>query len=205
MRARMALAFAQVEVELREVELKNKPQALLDVSPQKSVPVLVPCGGCPMDDSVQIAAWALAQHTPENWLIYDEQQAEIAQQFIDENNGEFKQNLDRYKYATRFPEQPMEVYRAAVEVFLRKLDDQLISRTFLLGEQPSLADICIFPFIRQCAFVDKDWFDQTPYRALQHWLTLWLNSPVFQAIMVKIPPWQEGDEPLLYLPYGEKE
>ncbi len=39
-RARLAIACAGVAVELREVELRNKPQAMLLISPKATVPVL---------------------------------------------------------------------------------------------------------------------------------------------------------------------
>ena len=40
MRARMAIAVSGIQVELREVVLRDKPQALLDISPKATVPVL---------------------------------------------------------------------------------------------------------------------------------------------------------------------
>jgi glutathione S-transferase len=40
-RARLALAHAGLACELREINLRNKPQALLDASPKGTVPVLV--------------------------------------------------------------------------------------------------------------------------------------------------------------------
>ncbi len=53
-----------------------------------------------------------------------------------------------------------------------------------------MADIAIFPFIRQFAFVDKDWFDQANYPALQRWLTEFLDSPLFTQVMKKHSVWQ---------------
>lgn len=41
MRARIALRYAGIQVELREVVLRNKPQHMLDVSPKGEVPVLL--------------------------------------------------------------------------------------------------------------------------------------------------------------------
>jgi len=40
-RARMAIAVSHTQVELREVVLRDKPQALLDISPKATVPVLL--------------------------------------------------------------------------------------------------------------------------------------------------------------------
>lgn len=94
-------------------------------------------------------------------------------------------HLNRYKYAERYPEQPMTFYRAEGEVFLRKLDELLAGRDYLLADHPSLADVALMPFIRQFAHVDREWFAQTPYRRLQDWLQRFLASELFTSIMKK--------------------
>jgi hypothetical protein len=43
--------------------------------------------------------WALAQHDPEHWLHFNIE----ADRLIKWNDGDFKQHLDRYKYADRYP------------------------------------------------------------------------------------------------------
>jgi hypothetical protein len=51
----------------------------------------------------------------------------------------------------------------------------------------------MFPLIRQFAFFDKVWFDQTPYPRLRVWLDGQLESPLFIRAMKKSPPWRDGD------------
>ncbi len=51
MRARMALGVSNIVCELREILLKNKPQAMLDVSSKGTVPVLVLQNGDVLDKS----------------------------------------------------------------------------------------------------------------------------------------------------------
>ena len=118
-----------------------------------------------------------------------------AKYLMDENDDSFKQQLDRYKYAERHPEHPLEYYREQGGSFLKKLDDRLGRNTWLLGEQISVADVAIFPFIRQFAHVDKPWFDQLPWSHLQQWLETLLQSDLFASVMKKYPQWQEGDAP----------
>src|SRR5690606_12591001 len=60
MRARMALRYAGIAVEIREIVLRNKPQAMLAVSPKGTVPVLVLPDGEVIDESLEIMGWALA-------------------------------------------------------------------------------------------------------------------------------------------------
>jgi glutathione S-transferase len=139
-----------------------------------------------IDESLAIMHWALAQNDPQDWLLKDDPvgQQHIAG-LIEENDQVFKVHLNRYKYAERYPEQPMTVYRAEGEVFLRRLDELLEGRDYLLAEHPSLADVALMPFVRQFAHVDREWFGQTPYRRLQAWLQRFLESELFIGVMAK--------------------
>ena len=184
MRARMALSYAGISVETREIALKNKPAHMLRVSPKGTVPVLVLADGQVIDQSLDIMNWALRQSDVDGWLSADAVQS---QQLIAENDGAFKQNLDRYKYAIRFPEQPAEYYRSAGEQFLAKLELQLQSADFLFGDSATLADIAIFPFIRQFAAVDHDWFEAADYTKLKSWLQRLVTSALFERVMAKQP------------------
>jgi glutathione S-transferase len=74
----------------------------------------------------------------------------------------------------------------------------LEDNSYLLGARVGITDIAIFPFIRQFAFVDKDWFDQAPYPRLQQWLQSFLESELFISAMRKQPLWQEGNRALLF-------
>ena len=181
MRARMALRYCGVPVEIIEVSLKAKPAEMLAISPKGTVPVL-DADGRVIDESLEIMRWALAQNDPQDWLLGGD--ARIAE-LIEANDQVFKGHLNRYKYAERYPEQPMEVYRAEGEMFLRRLEELLEGRDYLLTDHPSLADIALLPFVRQFAHVDREWFAQTPYVRLQAWLQRFLESELFTSIMKK--------------------
>jgi len=185
MRARMALRYSGVAVDIVEVSLRAKPAEMLALSSKGTVPVLSADGEV-IDESLSIMRWALAQNDPQDWLLKDDPagQAQI-DALIEENDQEFKVHLNRYKYAERYPEQPMEVYRAEGEVFLRKLDGLLAGRDYLLAGHPSLADVALMPFVRQFAHVDREWFAQTPYGRLQVWLQQFLESELFTGVMQK--------------------
>lgn len=181
MRARMALRYSGVPVDIVEVSLKAKPAEMLAISPKGTVPVL-DAGGRVIDESLEIMRWALAQNDPQGWLMAgDSRIAEL----IEANDQGFKVHLNRYKYAERYPEQPMEVYRAEGALFLQRLDELLTDRDYLLTDHPSLADIALLPFVRQFAHVDREWFAQTPYVRLQAWLQRFLESELFTSIMKK--------------------
>ena len=182
MRARMALSYAGIAYQLHDISLKDKPAGLLAVSPKGTVPVLVLPHGQVLEQSLDIMHWALQQHDPSRWLDIDR---DNSQALISENDGAFKQALDKYKYASRFPEQSAASYRSQAEVFLCKLEQALQERPFLSGAHLSLTDVAIFPFIRQFAAVDANWFAQAAYPKLQAWLQARLESSLFLGVMSK--------------------
>ncbi|HEY9277438.1 MAG TPA: glutathione S-transferase [Methylotenera sp.] len=188
MRARMALSYSGIPVEVREISLKDKPANMLQVSPKGTVPVLVLTNGQVIDQSLEIMQWALQQHDADGWLSVDPQHAAL---LIAENDDSFKQNLDRYKYAIRFPEHAAADYRQQGELFLAKLELHLQQNSFLLSNNISLADIAVFPFIRQFAAVDTNWFESSDYIKLKSWLQRMVESELFQGVMVKYPTYTD--------------
>ena len=197
MRARLALYASGVTVELREVVLRNKPASMLAASPKASVPVLVLPDGSVIDESWDIMLWALHQHDPDGWLGEKDAYVVTGTPLLNENDTTFKFNLDRYKYPDRYPEHDQHHYRTQGEMFLQVLENRLLATPCLLGETLSIADVALFPFIRQFADVDKNWFAQTPYPSLQRWLKSFINSASFDAVMKKYQPWQPGDTPTI--------
>ncbi len=196
MRARLAIAYSGVMVELREIELKHKPDAMLIASPKATVPVLVLENGRVIDESFDIMRWALQQHDPDNWLTG--LNADEIKQLIACNDGDFKQALDRYKYADRYPEFPASHYRQQGEVFLAALEQRLNQTEYLSGANFAIADAAILPFIRQFAAVDSDWFNQADYPKTRLWLQQFVGSSLFAAIMGKYPAWQPNQEKLIF-------
>ena len=181
MRARMALKLAGIAVEMREISLRDKPAHMLQVSPKATVPVLMLPDGKVIEESIEIMLFALNTHAlgvnihaPCRALIF-------------ENDGDFKLALDAYKYPERFAKKTQVQHRADGEVFLQKLENLLNHHQYLLGVAPSLADIAIFPFVRQFTAVDTGWWKTLPYPKLHTWLDDWVNSGLFISIMTKNP------------------
>ncbi len=202
-RVRLALLYSQAQVLVREIELKNKPQAMLDVSPKGTVPVLVKRAEdrpvLVIDESLDIMHWALNQNDPENLLRKADSDCVIKMDaLISENDNGFKGWLDKYKYAGRFPEHPQAYYRHQGEDFLQKLEDLLRQNRFLFSDKPCLADIALFPFVRQFAHVDKAWSAANEFPELKIWLDYWQNSPVFIRAMEKFEPWLNNGKAYLF-------
>ena len=201
MRARFALKYAGIKTELREIDLNNPPEELVAISEAATVPVLHLPDGRVIDESWDIVKWAVKQNDPEDWAGDHEQYLTESEMLIEINDYSFKQDLDHYKYADRHPEHPMEYYREQGEEFLLELEERLTTTRFLLSDRISIADIGIFPFIRQFAMVDESWFAQAPYPNLQRWLNGFLEpdhkeAQLFAAIMEKYELWEQGCPPV---------
>ena len=190
MRARLAITVSTAGCVLREVKLSAKPEAMLAASPKGTVPVLVLPDGQVIDESLNIMRWALAKRDPECWLERDDPA------LIDQNDGPFKYNLDRYKYPERYGVDPLK-HRMMGLKFLQELDCRLERASQLCGPVRSLADAAVMPFVRQFAAVDKRWFSDQPVPRLKVWLTDHISSELFKMIMLRVPPWSPGDRPVL--------
>ena len=198
-RARMTLRYSGVQVDLREVVLRDMPRELLACSPKATVPVLVLPDGNVIEESRDIMEWALAQHDPHHWQPQPGSPgAAVAQDLITANDLEFKPQLDRYKYAERYPQHSRAWYRSQGERFLADLEQRLTGHVWLLGDHISIADIAIFPFIRQFALVDRAWFDAGTWLHLRHWLDGLLQAELFTAVMHKYPAWRSGEPGSLF-------
>jgi glutathione S-transferase len=187
MRARMALKLANISVEIREVSLRDKPAHMIQISPKATVPVLQLVDGTVIDESLEIMLWAFKEH-PLQGSIH-----EASRVLIFDNDSIFKKALDTYKYPERHPNQTQMQGRADGEVFLQKLERLLNLHTHLLSDEAGLADMAIFPFVRQFAAVDLAWWQTEPYPKLSVWLSNWVESELFNSVMTKNPTYQSID------------
>jgi glutathione S-transferase len=188
MRARMALLAAEIRLEHREILLRDKPAPMLVVSPKGTVPVLVLPDGRVIDESLDIMAWALAQHDPFGWGSPDLACTELS-------DGPFKHHLDRMKYAHRYQGADPAMHRAGAISLLAPWEAELAAKAYLCGDRMSATDIALFPFIRQFARADPDAWAAEPLPNLRRWLDALTSSALFEAAMVKHPVWTESAGP----------
>ena len=202
-RARIAILTSGINVEIREITLKDKPSALMRSSSKATVPVLITADKRIIDESIDIMNWALKQSDPEKWLPSDTKEEQLTSELTKNNDHIFKHFLDRYKYSDRYPENSELYYRQQAELTLINLEHHLTHNTYLVSNRLTMVDVALLPFIRQFAFVNKAWFDEAPYPKIQAWLERFITSELFNSSMVKLAPWQQGDE-VIYFPESSK-
>lgn len=204
MRARWALAVSRQACELREVVLRDKPAALLRISPKGTVPVLVDVEGTVIEQSLEIMRWALARNDPSAWLRPGAGSLGDMLELIARCDGDFKNDLDAYKYPQRGPgdaaSQGADARRRGA-AFLTELEGRLQQRDWLHGAHMALADAAIAPFVRQFAAVDAGWFAAQPWPRLAAWLQALTGAKLFAALMARHAPWQEGQAPVHFAPW----
>lgn len=174
MRARLALCYMGIQYETREVDLKNKPQSLLSFSPKGTVPVLILPNGKILEESLDIILWAMPKPEDKDQIDIDE--------IISVNDNDFKADNYQYKYG-----EDSEYFRKKCESFIWFLDQKLSKHTYLISDEISIADIAVFPLVRQFSMVDNAWFMQTPYKNVQRWLNDISASDFFAKAMLKLP------------------
>ena len=196
-RARMAILHGHHTVCLREVALRDKPAALLAVSPKGTVPVWVGPEDTVLEQSLDIMVWALEGAAGQWTRQWPEQM-----RWITRNDTDFKVWLDRYKYADRHPDHPASASRTQAMAHLLVLEDALSATGgFLLDKRPVILDLALFPFVRQFRSVDPSWFDALgELTKVRLWLDHWLNSDEFHQAMAPYPRWAPGDEPVWFGP-----
>lgn len=182
MRARMALAYAGQAYELREVNLRNKPAAMLEVSPKGTVPVLLLSDGMVIDESYDVMLWAIQQNDPDGWgevvdhpILYQPLQ-------------DLLKHIRVFKYQEN--SEGWDAARIACETWLADLEVILAKDGFLTGAQCRLVDAALFPIIRQVSKVNADWFAALNLKAIEAWLNYFFQAEFFQQAMQKFPVWQ---------------
>jgi len=204
MRARIFISMCDIEVELREVHLKNIPKDMSDVSPKSTVPVLQFNNGEILEESLDIMNWALNINDKYALKYSKEQNIKKTQEILNIIDGPFKYHLDRYKYNTRYigneEIRTPEDHRDTALKLLEIIENELINKhLWIFSNNPSYIDLAILPFIRQFRIADIEWFDKNmPLKNLHAWLMRFLEWQTFRNIMKKNKPWKVNNEPVYF-------
>ncbi len=176
-RARLALHLSKVSYQVIEVNLKDKPQHLLEISPKGTVPVLFG-DGLLIDESIDIVRYAFTQRLPTGFVSLDFEDPDAAS-IVEQLHQVFIPSLNRFKYAVRYENVDLQHEKM---LMLRFLSQFKAIDEGLLGPKTWLDCVCL-PLIRQ-AYKADGWTEPWPEDVLS-WLNAWLVSDAFQVIMAK--------------------
>ena len=197
-RARWAIKMCGIEVVIREIDLKNKPSELIKNSVSKTVPLLILNNGEVIEESLDIIIWSLKNSQKKNYIekYFKKKDREIILEIIHENDHIFKYHLDRFKYASRFNPHEKEFHFKNAQKFLKKLNislSQSNKNRWLVGDQESIADWCIWPFVRQFKIACNsqkilDYFEEP----LESWFNYFSKHENFKYVMHKYSVWESS-------------
>ena len=205
-RARWALLNTNQVVELREVELKNKPIELIQISKKATVPVLKTSLNKVIDESLEIMIWSIKRSNMHE--LFGDKNNDISKEIfslIEINDNSFKYHLDRFKYASRFNIKESETHHSEAMEILLSLNKRLKvfsnegKSLFLVDAKESLADWAIWPFVRQFRIADIKKFDQNnEIQYLRCWLNYFFTHEKYPIVMKKNEPWSKKNDPLFF-------
>ncbi len=192
----MALAYAGVRCEVREVDLNNPPEEMTVISPNARVPLLITPEGNVIGESMKIMRWALSQNDPDHWWPDSIIRRQSIRNLLDTSNGAFSTALFYYAFHSNYPRRTKEEYRFEGEVFMAELEARLSVSTHLVGDGITLADVAIFPFIYNFSRVDQAWFNSCQYSNLRAWLNNFMGTELFRQAMRRNAVWQPQNHPV---------
>ena len=199
-RARWALRESLVKVELREVDLKNKPVDLIKNSQNKTVPLLILKNGEIIEESLDIILWTLSNSKKSdlNKFFPNNLKEEILN-IIKENDQEFKFHLDRFKYASRFDEKDKDYHFYEAQNIIKNwnllLKDKPKRNFWLVGENETIADWCIWPFVRQFKIAcEHQKIDNHFDDSIIRWLNYFETNNNYKDVMNKYEIWNQSSK-----------
>ena len=199
MRARMALYLSKTVVELREVNLRNKPQSMLEISPKGTVPVLLLDDGSVIDESLEIIEWCIKEKKDIIKDTLNNDQELFAEDAIHLFDKKFKFHLDRYKYAKRYEDVDEISHRQSCVEILKNIEKEISNKKFFYTNHVNKIDICILPFIRQFRIANPEWFDNhNEFPKVQKLLNNFLHSSILEEIMVTHEEWKKDNSAIFF-------
>ena len=185
MRARMAMLSANFEFDIYEISLRDKPKEMLKISPKGTVPVLI-IGNNIIDECLDIMIWAYnISDKSDHYISLSKSEKNNARELINLNDIDFKLHLDKYKYSSNQKEFNQDKLYENCLFFINRIESNLCKYKFLVSNKISIADIAIFPFIRQFANVNLDRFVKDEFKKTISWFEIMKKQDLFSKAMEK--------------------
>jgi glutathione S-transferase len=183
-KVRLLLAHLGVEYERREVDVvdrSNRLELLGDLNPALRVPTLVLDDGRPLAESNAIL-FHLAEGTP--YLPEDRYERAQVLQWLFFEQYSHEPNIAVVRFWVGYSGAPpadaeVETRRRAGYTALDAMERHLSSRTFHVGERPTIADISLYAYTHVAA---EGGFDLAGYPAIRAWLHRVAGQPGHKPI-----------------------
>jgi glutathione S-transferase len=183
-KVRLLFAHLGLDYERREVSVvdrSDRAELLGDLNPGLRVPTLVLDDGRPLAESDAILCY-FAEGTP--YLPDDRYERAQVLQWLFFEQYSHEPNLAVVRFWIAFadtppPEAEVEARRRAGYAALRAMERHLSSRTFLVGERYTVADIALYAYTH---VAHEGGFDLSRYPAVQAWLARVAAQPGHVAI-----------------------
>ncbi len=179
----MVLEEKGLEYSIAEEKLSAPSETLLKLHPEGKVPLLVH-GELVIPESAVITEYLEDMFPqpslrPANAAI--RAQIRLWTRWCD---LEFKPDIDLFKYKrSSLSEAGREALNERVRIHLKKLSMELNSRSFLLGEEFTLADIHLFPLYRQLRKSHPDFANLFGTKIPDAWLERIVSRPSLERTM----------------------
>ncbi len=212
MRARWAIILANLTVIWREVNLRKKPKELLATSSKATVPLLITQEGVILEESMDIIKWALEKFDKDLILDSGTTTSKLdIDLLINENDNIFKYHLDKYKYSSRLDVDNFNYHKNIARNILVKWNRMILNSIkknntyWLVGGKQTIADLALWPFVRQYRGVDSTSFDNDDeLQELNLWLKFYTDNTLFKTLMHKTKEWEVNSLPIYFPPIISK-
>ncbi|MDH4652955.1 MULTISPECIES: glutathione S-transferase family protein [unclassified Pseudomonas] len=169
-KVRLFLGLIGQPAELLTVDLPHGAQKhpeFLALNPRGQVPVLVD-NGQPLVDSQAILVYLARRYADAHWYPLDAvAQAQIAG-WLSLTANEIHNGVARARIGLKFGRQvDLEDAQARGRQVLELVNAHLTNRTWLVGEQPTIADVAVYPYL---AMAEEGGLELAPYPYLNSWL-----------------------------------
>ena len=183
-KVRLLFAHLGVEHERREVDVvdrSNRVELLGDLNPALRVPTVVLDDGRPLAESNAILFY-FAERTP--YLPEDRYERAQVLQWLFFEQYSHEPNIAVVRFWVGYsdaspPEAELETRRRAGYTALDAMERHLSSRTFLVGESFTIADISLYAYTHVAA---EGGFDLAGYPAIRAWLDRVARQPGHEPI-----------------------
>jgi len=188
-KALIAAKYVGVEIEVPSFEMgtDNKTPEFLKKNPLGKVPVLETDDGNSVFESNAIARYVARLNPSANLFGKSVYEAALVDQWVDFTVGEIDLPANAWllPISGYIPNNPQATAKAVQDIrkVLTILNNHLATRTFLVGERVTLADIIVVCSVLKLYQMVLDASFRKPFANTNRWFLTCVNQPQFKAVL----------------------